>query len=773
MKLLFLLFSVVFSVQILAQNNAPNGWYRLDGQLNAVRFSQNGTTFICGNNGIILRSLDTGITWKQFYCPFDGFLNDIADLGYGKVVAIGENGTIIRSLDSGQTWNFVPSGGLKNLICLLPLQNGGCFAGGENGTLIHSDDFGASWKVVKSKSANAIRSMLADGNWLYALCDGGTVMLSQNNDQDWQTTINSAICSGGYPSNCLAVRIVKNSNDTLMAVLQGYRSISIDKGMSWEHQPIFKKNTMVANFDYSAIPNLIYADTIGNLYKYNTDNGISVACSNPGNEYLMKKFIDIRFLTPLIGIAVGTQKTIFKTTDGGSTWYLLSFLEKQSLSKLQILDENHFFLLGSYLGVYHTINAGATWKQNIPASTDSLFMRYLTYVYFFNKDTGLVMKKNRFYNPKEPSGFIFSYDEGNTFSEIKSGSNVEAMDSPTLVFNDDKTGFCSGYFPTIYKIDSLNSMTRSYYCRTIDGGQTWQNFILHDTVQFRSATQYGSVQIIIGNKQPITIKDSNSQFSFIDRGALIYRTSDNGKTWDKQYFKDISYLEKVAFVDELTAFAIGTSNLTDKIAYGKLLKTSDGGNSWIFTDSLPINTYYNSITFTNNHKTGYLTTSEGTILTTTDAGLTWSKTKVGSITTSLQVVANGTESVLATGTGGFLLKNAPKQTITGIFEDFDASSIAAPVWIYPGYPNPFKDKMHILTSRQSKIVAKNINLRVYSITGEIIDDLSNQLSQSSDGGFFTQQTIDWEPKNISVGMYFVVIQGGGYAKAIPVFYVGE
>ena len=84
-----------------------------------------------------------------------------------------------------------------------------------------------------------------------------------------------------------------------------------------------------------------------------------------------------------------------------------------------------------------------------------------------------------------------------------------------------------------------------------------------------------------GKQDDICFVDENKGW-YVNGYGKIYKTTDGGKTWQKQIEKKGSFFRCIAFIDSLRGFAgtVGTDyfpNVTDTIS---LYKTTDGGKTW-------------------------------------------------------------------------------------------------------------------------------------------------------------------------------------------------
>ena len=110
------------------------------------------------------------------------------------------------------------------------------------------------------------------------------------------------------------------------------------------------------------------------------------------------------------------------------------------------------------------------------------------------------------------------------------------------------------------------------WLKTTDGGLTWEHGAVAglDTVDFRSIQAFDENTAVVASAgQP----------------ALIFRTSDGGKSWQKVHEEHAieAFFDGVSFFDKKNGYAIG-----DPVG-GKwmILETKDGGLTWNYLPTLP------------------------------------------------------------------------------------------------------------------------------------------------------------------------------------------
>lgn len=145
-------------------NSGANWTARTSGttkQLNGVFFTDMNTGIAVGNDGLILRTTDAGVSWA----PISSGISAGTDLNHvffstttwGCIV--GDGGTILRSTDAGVSWSSVSSPTTRNLARLSFGDVSKGWAVGDFGVILHTTDAGQSWTQQGSGVTTQIRSV--------------------------------------------------------------------------------------------------------------------------------------------------------------------------------------------------------------------------------------------------------------------------------------------------------------------------------------------------------------------------------------------------------------------------------------------------------------------------------------------------------------------------------------------------------------------------------------------------------------------------------------
>ena len=175
-------------------------------------------------------------------------------------------------------------------------------------------------------------------------------------------------------------------------------------------------------------------------------------------------------------------------------------------------------------------------------------------------------------------------------------------------------------------------------------------------------------------------------------------------------------------------------------------------SQYIFDYIYKNNTYCDSILNADRYAKSLAASTSGTIYT----NALWDKTN--SLTISLfQRASHALASLIYTA---WLQAGSPSIFITGI-EDPAALEVAE---LDQNMPNPFTSASHISYTLKENT---DVLLEVRDINGKIISTLVNEsLSKGS-------YTADWNPENITAGLYYLVLHTGKYIQVKKMIYTGR
>ncbi|MBI4932029.1 MAG: hypothetical protein HY841_14825 [Bacteroidetes bacterium] len=177
--------------------------------------------------------------------------------------------------------------------------------------------------------------------------------------------------------------------------------------------------------------------------------------------------------------------------------------------------------------------------------------------------------------------------------------NVSYFDSTidfySVWFTDANTGYVCGNKGTILK--------------TANGGNSWSKLNIQDTLQFN------------------TIYFIDQNIGFAGGKSSIFKTTDGGNTWLRKENNTWFYdgINDISFINDTIGYACGCCGFDMNSFLPVFLKTTNGGESWVWLDKYGFPTNGFSLYFTNN--IGIVVGGSGgvnnNIIKTTDGGANW------------------------------------------------------------------------------------------------------------------------------------------------------
>jgi len=240
-------------------------------------FLVQGTGFIVGEAGTILKTTDLGATWAPLTSGTTTTLHGVYLFDPDEGVAVGEKGLILRTTDGGAIWQTVRSG-VKDSLRSVSFSGVNGICGGDSQTILYSTDSGASWQIGQT-----------------------------------------GFFGGGFPgAHMLSATLgfVAGQN----SIFQPWVGATTDGAASWAFQAFYFDNNEGGSTDV-----FFFDQNTGVVSGFVFDGRGAIARTTDGGMNWSTLFYDqaiegIDFPTTDIGFAVGWAGRILNTTDSGVTW---------------------------------------------------------------------------------------------------------------------------------------------------------------------------------------------------------------------------------------------------------------------------------------------------------------------------------------------------------------------------------------------------------------------------------------------------------------------
>ncbi len=506
---------------------------------------------------------------------------------------------------------------------------------GDDGVLVHTTDAGLTWEVKHLASESTWTLFFLDaqlgwaaGNGFFHTVDGGAHWVK---DSSWGSIYDIFFLDALHGWAC------GNGGTT-------YRTT--DGGLSWDWSTVGPITTL-SGISFPTLGTGWTANIDGEIYR-SDDGGASWSLAHTADGGLSA----IQFLDPQVGWAIGGN-TFLRTLDGGQSWQKKPVPPGTWAADAYFADAMHGWAVGDGMNAVRTTNGGETWQRITSLSGN----QRLWSVSFADDATGMVVGETGVlslstdggvsWTPRQSGGSGFT----NGMDAVDATHAWAANDAGEVLHTTDGSFWVRSNVPqvSVYgRVDDVDFVDRSVgwavatdsawvgdtakIARSNDGGLTWN-------LQFGlPGDSYGE------GIEAIDVERAFAIFTRAGQGGLVYRTTDGGANWINVSPSAASHFG-LDFVDANRGWLAG----------GLIYRTIDGGNSWQ-QQYAPLYTVAD-ISFC-DPDTGWAVGWYGTLLHTTNGGVTWSEQSAGTGTsvTFLAVQAITPERAWIAGGEGFIAR---------------------------------------------------------------------------------------------------------------------
>ncbi len=298
---------------------------------------------------------------------------------------------------------------------------------------------------------------------------------------------------------------------------------------------------------------------------------------------------DVAFASAEILWAVGDHGVVWKSLDAGRTWNLVSVapgMENFSFESVQFLTDRVGWIAGGAVSsvgrVHHgivlaTTDGGTTW--NILSQAE---LPYLRQIHFSDLENGIAIGER---TSKYSAGITSTNDGGQTWTPLQHEKNARWQ---SAAFFNDAAGLLVG--------DQGRQAVFSDGKILPGGGNIGGLQAFHDVAVRRDGTCWmiGDGGLVLHSSDyGVTWSPPNSDFSKDVRditdfecvetkgshiwisgspGSVIWHSADDGMTWEKQLTGSSSPLKKIRFRDSQHGVATGL--------FGRICVTNNAGKTW-------------------------------------------------------------------------------------------------------------------------------------------------------------------------------------------------
>jgi photosystem II stability/assembly factor-like uncharacterized protein len=346
------------------------------------------------------------------------------------------------------------------------------------------------------------------------------------------------------------------------------------------------------------------------------------------------------------------------------------------------LNENLGWAAGSGGFIFKTTDGGETWHQQLFLNT------YIRNIEFLNEDDGFLgTLSGKFYK---------TVNGGTTWTLVS--DIVPPNEVNTSPFNDVICGLDAVGTQTIYGCGAF--FGPAYIIKSTDSGDSWQYIDM-------SAYAESLVEVLFVDENIGFASGGNTN------GGIILKTTDGGASWTEIYQTGINgeWVWKMQRLFSNPNVMFGSVESIEPMN-GKLLKSVDGGQSWV-SKEVPDPDIQAVGFITENH--GWMGGHHSGFLETFDGGTTWTNTEFGGSLNRIQVFNENL--VYCSGTEIYKFSDTNLGT-----KNFNSNTERERLDVKIA-PNPVKNQLEFSVNFKS---ADNIILRLFDVNGKFLQEFKTE-----------------------------------------------
>lgn len=698
------------------QNFLPQG-----NHLTSVFFTSSEKGWAAGEMGTILKTTDGGNTWDIVYAGSQRKINALYFLSDQIGFAVGDSCLILATENGGQDWEDRSFGDSRDYFMSIYFSSenigwigGNLWVGGS--IILKTTDTGKTWEqhdIGVSCAPYSIHFSSETHGWMAGTAGTGNIVRTTDGGKTWQAK---------FLDNRMYYSIWGLSESTAIAALNFSEILrTTNGGDTWTKKTIKHRDNDI-HFTSLFFTTESTGWLVGGYSGESGFTGVILKTVNAGEDWQVIKD-DIRwgpgsvyFSDENTGWVVGNFGLILQTTDAGATWHeqsdvLNSFLE--TFHEIDFVSRTTGWA-ASYDGLIHTTNGGFIWQRQDYGSSD----RIMT-MDFISENIGWIGCEN---------GDILKTQNGGQSWKKQYSCTGENNYLNSMHFHSENIGW---------------AQTGRYLLKTTDGGDNWEQ------MNVDSADYSNSYSVFFINENTGWLLNEN-----IDEYSVL-KTTDGGMDWrkiDVPVTTDLPACEfslnAVFFVDENTGWIVG--------AGGIILKSTDGGESWIEQKNENDWIYdLFSVYFVSETK-GWAVGSYGIILSTTDGGITWNPQLSHTDNSLYDLTFVSEEAGWICGGSGIILG-----MLNDIPTTIDRNQLIMPPIqrsLFQNFPNPFSAYTNIQYSLDKPAYVK---VSIYNIHGKCVRILENKFQPTGDYSLMWDGT-DKNSKRVFPGIYIMNLETTDY-----------
>ena len=400
--------------------------------------------YVVGQNGNVLKTTNFGNNWVIQSSGTVLELKSVFFIDSLKGWTVGSNGIILKTTNGGINWQSLSNGQLTNYSsCSFVNSNTGWISG--YNSIIKTTNGGNNWIEKLDSSGhnleliNFINENTGWGCPLMQNTENVSIYKTNNGGNNWFCTGVLNIFLGGlhlYEVDIYKIQFVNES----IGWICGTQSVWYPQLGSWNMGLLYKTTNGGINWNSST-------SLKENYINKKNENKITYLHNYSPNS-IVSYFFDVKFINQNTGWLVGSENSIFKTTNSGLNWIQIqgAYVSGMTYTNVSPVNDNIVYLL-SYYGNFNlrnnayiskSTNGGINWITQLIYNGKGFYS-----LKFINENTGWISGEN---------GLVFATSNGglNWHYQI-TPANITLYN---IFFTDEQTGWATGDKGTIIKTTS-------------------------------------------------------------------------------------------------------------------------------------------------------------------------------------------------------------------------------------------------------------------------------------------------------------------------------
>jgi photosystem II stability/assembly factor-like uncharacterized protein len=561
--------------QILSTSDGGNSWQPVGirltaAQLLSVAFSADGGIGLAvSDSGDVLRTADGGASWGAVQLPGEKkSINSLVLLGDGRRGWLARGNQILRTADGGESWQQIQDIADVDYLLGLTFQNDGLrgWVVGAKGAALKTDDGGFTWRrIIDIPSNEDLDGVSFDESGSHGLITGarGTVLATADKGQTWL-----AVDVGPRAGNFGPPRLSADGREAWIPA-EGELLVSRDGAVTWAASPIPIQETMLA-IDFPSWGKRGFAVGVHGTILVTEDGGQNWRVANKRKP--IPELTEVT-LAPdgrtLLGVTSKLRTTeIVRSEDGGNSW-------------LTTYHSDTFGGLFSVMVNRNGVQAWAVGNEKLLRSDNGGFS---------------------WQEVKHPEANLGAISFG---ADGKRGVAIGWIGSILWTEDSGQSWHRVDGIPAELTLKAVATSKNGLHAIAVgdagtilitgDGGRTWQGVQTDATDDLKS----------------VSLDESGLRAVAVGQFGAAVETIDGGKTWKSVSLPSHGDFDQIVFDAALKqGWIAGESEVKEGLG-ATLLRTNDGGESWIRVTPSPAVLKLFSVAFSADGRLGVALAQEG------------------------------------------------------------------------------------------------------------------------------------------------------------------